>query len=119
MDLARLDATVNQYRQQLGGALLALDIWSSTTGLSVTGFGLTSATGPMLQRATADLRHAAATAGVQLDDYHVLTLAGGVAVVVTGERLDAAMLLPDDVDLGWVISDLVPAFSQSLQAVGD
>ncbi len=119
MDLARLDDTVNQYRQQLGSSLLALDVWSADTGLSVTGFGLTPATGPMLHRATADLRHATAIAGVHLDGYHVLTLAGGVAVVVTGERLSATMLLPDDVDLGWVISDLVPAFAQSLQAAHD
>lgn len=115
MDLSKVDGSVAQLRELLGDSLLALDIWSSETGLSLTGFGMTSATGPMLQRATADLRHAAAIAGAHLDGYHVLTLSGGVAVVVSEDQLDAAFLMPDDVDLGWVLSEVIPAFAGSLR----
>jgi len=116
VDLARLDDAVSQLQERMGAALLALDIWSTHTGLSVAGFGLTPAAGPMLQRATDDLRRAATSAGADLDGYHVLTLSGGHVAVVAGEALDAAFLMPAEVDLGWVLADVIPSFTESLNA---
>ncbi len=116
MDLGRLDDAVAQLRERMGDALLALDVWSAPTGLSIVGFGLTSAAGPMLQRATHDLRRAAAGAGAELDGYHVLTVAGGHVAVVTADALDAAFLVPTDVDLGWLLTDVIPSFTESLNA---
>lgn len=116
MDLSRLDGAVGRLRERLGDSLLALDIWSADTGLSLTGFGLTPAAGPMLQRATDDLRRAATAAGTQLDGYHLLTLAGGHVAVVSADTLDAAFLLPTEVDLGWVLTDVIPSFTDSLNS---
>lgn len=114
MDLGRLDIAVVALHERMGDALLALDIWSPHTGLSLVGFGLTPAAGPMLQRATHDLRRAAASAGTQLDGYHVLTLSGGHVAVVTCDGLDAAFLMPTEVDLGWVLADVIPSLIESL-----
>jgi hypothetical protein len=116
VDLRLLDDAVVQLRERMGGSLLALDIWSTRTGLSLVGFGLTPATGPMLQRATHDLRRAAASAGTRLDGYHVLTLSGGHLAVVTGDAVDAAFLMPAEVDLGWVLADVIPSLMDSLNA---
>lgn len=116
MDLGRLDDAVVQLRERMGDALLAFDIWSTHTGLSLAGYGMTSAAGPMLQRATHDLRRAAADAGTQLDGYHVLTLSGGHVAVVTGDDLDAAFLMPTGVDLGWVLADVIPSLTEALTA---
>ena len=114
MDLGRLDIAVVALRERMGDALLDLDIWSPHTGLSLVGFGLTPAAGPMLQRATHDLRRAAASAGTRLDGYHVLTLSGAHVAVVTCDGLDAAFLMPTEVDLGWVLADVIPNFIESL-----
>jgi ABC-type multidrug transport system fused ATPase/permease subunit len=116
VDLVRLDGAVGRLRERLGDSLLALDIWSADTGLSLAGFGLTPATGPMLQRATDDLRRAANAAGTQLVGYHLLTLVGGHVAVVSGDTLDAAFLLPTEVDLGWLLADVIPSFTDSLNA---
>lgn len=116
MDLGRLDDAVVQLRAQMGNALLAFDIWSRGTGLSLVRCGMAPAAGPMLQRATHDLRRAAASVGTQLGGYHVLTVSGGHVAVVTGDALDAAFLMPAEVDLGWVIADVIPTLTESLNA---
>ncbi len=70
----------------------------------------------MLQRATRDLRRAAASAGTQRDGYQVLTLSGAHVAVVTGDALDAAFLMPTEVDLGWVLADVIPSVTKTLNA---
>jgi len=82
-----LDGTVEALRQRVGDSLVALDIWESASALSLAGFGMPPATGPMLHRVTEDLRKTATLAGSLLDDYHVLTVTGGVVVVVTRPHL--------------------------------
>lgn len=114
--LASLDGTVAGLRAQAGDSLVALDIWQTDSALSVAGFGTTPATGPMLHRITQDLRHAASLAGTGIDDYHVLTVGGGLVAVVRGERLSAGLLLTDDANLAWVVGEVVPAVRASLDA---
>jgi len=111
---AALDGTVEALRQRVGDSLVALDIWESASALSLAGFGMTPATGPMLHRVTEDLRQAARLAGSMLDDYHVLTVIGGVVVVVTRPHLSGALLLTADAQLGWVLSDVIPAVRVAL-----
>jgi hypothetical protein len=111
---AALDGTVEALRQRGGDSLVALDIWESASALSVAGFGMTPATGPMLHRVTEDLRQAATLAGSMLDDYHVLTVTGGVVVVVVRPHLSGALLLTADAQLGWVLSDVIPAVRVAL-----
>ena len=109
-----LDGIVEALRQRVGDSLVALDIWESASALSLAGFGMTPATGPMLHRVTEDLRQAARLAGSMLDDYHVLTVIGGVVVVVTRPHLSGALLLTGDAQLGWVLSDVIPAVRVAL-----
>ena len=109
-----LDGTVEALRQRVGDSLVALDIWESASALRLAGFGMTPATGPMLHRVTEDLRKAATLAGSLLDDYHVLTVTGGVVVVVTRPHLSGALLLTTDAQLGWVLSDVIPAVRVAL-----
>ena len=112
--LASLDGTVDNIRSGVGDSLVALDIWETESALSLAGFGTTPATGPMLHRVTEDLRHAAALAGTSLDDYHVLTVGGGLVAVVSRPHLSAALLLTDDATLAWVVTDVVPAVRAAL-----
>lgn len=114
--LASLDGTVDDIRRQVGDALVALDIWETESALSLAGFGTTPATGPMLHRITEDLRHAASLAGSSLDDYHVLTVAGGMVAVVSKPHLSAALLLTDDAAPAWVLTDVVPVVRTALDA---
>ncbi|HEY5483689.1 MAG TPA: hypothetical protein VIK31_07750 [Propionibacteriaceae bacterium] len=116
MVLAALDVTVEALRQRVGDSLVALDIWESGSALSLAGFGMTPATGPMLHRVTEDLRQTATLAGSSLDDYHVLTVTGGVVVVVTRAHLSGALLLSADADLGWVLTDVIPQVRAALDA---
>jgi len=111
---AALDATVDDLRREIGDPLVALDISESESALSLTAFGTTSATGPMLHRVTQDLRQAAALTGLATDDYHVLTVSGGVVVVVARPRLTAALVLTDDAKLAWVLNDVVPTVRATL-----
>jgi hypothetical protein len=111
---AALDRTVEDLRQLVGDSLVALDIWESVSALGLAGFGMTPATGPMLHRVTEDLRQAARLAGSMLDDYHVLTVRGGVVVVVTRPHLSGALLLTADAQLVWVLRDVIPALRAAL-----
>jgi hypothetical protein len=111
---AALDSAVEALRQRAGASLVAIDIWESASALSLAGFGMTPATGPMLHRVTEDLRLAARLAGSILDDYHVFTVTGGVVVVVTRPHLSSALLLTADAQLGWVLSDVIPAVRAAL-----
>ena len=116
MVLDALDGIVDALRRQVGESLVALDIWESESALSLAGFGATTATGPMLHRITEDLRHAATLAGTKIDDYHVLTVAGGVVAVVSGPHLSAALLMTEDARPAWVLTDVVPAVRTALDA---
>ena len=116
MVLETLSDIVDTLRRQVGDSLVALDIWESESALSLAGFGATSATGPMLHRITEDLRHAASLAGASLDDYHVLTVAGGIVAVVSRPFLSAALLLTDGAEAAWVLADVVPAVRTALDA---
>jgi hypothetical protein len=44
----------------------------------------------------------------------VLTVTGGVVVVVVRPHLSGALLLTDDAQLGWVLSDVIPAVRVAL-----
>ncbi len=114
MTPAAIEGTVEALRQRVGDSLVALNIWESASALSLAGFGMTPATGPMLHRVTEDLREAATLAGSLLDDYHVLTVTGGVVVVVTRPHLSGALLLTADAELGRVLSDVIPAVRAAL-----
>ncbi len=114
--LLPLDGTVDEIRTRVGESLVALDIWETRSALSLAGFGTTPTTGPMLHRVTEELRHAAALAGSSIDDYHVLTVGGGLVAVVSRPQLSAALLLSDDAALAWVVTDIVPAVRAALDA---
>jgi hypothetical protein len=116
MVTAALQGTVDEIRRQVGDSLVALDLWESESALSLAGFGTSPATGPMLHRVTADLRNAAALAGSRLDDYHVLSVAGGAVAVVSRPHLSAALLFTDEAELAWVLTDVVPAVRAALDA---
>ena len=114
MVIDALDAIVDDLRRHVGDSLVALDIWESESALSLAGFGATTATGPMHHRMTEDLRNAASLAGASLDDYHVLTVAGGIIAVVSGPYLSAALLMTDDAEPAWVLTSVVPAVRAAL-----
>ncbi len=114
--LASLDGAVRDIRRQVGDPLIALDIWETASALSLAGFGTNPATGPMLHRVTQDLRDAAELAGSSIDDYHVLTVGGGLVAVVSRPLVSAALLLTDEADLAWVLTDVVPAVRAALDA---
>ena len=115
--LASLEDTLSGLRAHAGESLVAVDIWETDSALSLAGFGTTPATGPMLHRITHDLRHAAALTGTGLDDYHVLTVGGGLVAVVHRPHLSAGLLLTDDATLAWVVTEVIPAVRASLDAV--
>ena len=114
--LASLAGTVDDIRREVGHPLVALDIWETRSALSLAGFGTAAATGPMLHRVTGDLRHAAALTGASLDDYHVLTVGGGMVAVVARPHLCAALLLTDETEPAWVLASVVPAVRAALDA---
>jgi hypothetical protein len=114
--LASLAGIVDDIRGTVGERLVALDIWGTESALSVAGYGTSSASGPMLHRLTGDLRHAAALTGTCLDDYHVLTVGGGMVAVVSRPHLSAALLLTDEAEPAWVLTDVVPAVRAALDA---
>lgn len=114
--LGSLAGTVDDIRREIGGPLVALDIWDTQSALSLAGYGTTTATGPMLHRVTGDLRHAAALTGASLDDYHVLTVGGGMVAVVARPHLCAALLLTDEAEPTWVLATVVPAVRAALDA---
>jgi hypothetical protein len=107
---------VDALQQQVGESLVAVDIWETESALGVAGFGTTSATGPLLHRLTQDLRHTASLAGTELDDYHIHTVAGGIVAVVSRPHLSVALLLTDDAQPAWVLTELVPAARAALDA---
>ena len=114
--LASLACLVDDICGKVGGRLVALDIWGTESALSLAGYGTSPATGPMLHRVTSDLRHAAALSGASLDDYHVLTVSGGMVAVVARPHLSAALLLTDEAEPAWVLTDVVPAVRAALDA---
>lgn len=112
-----LRETVDAIREVTGASLLAVDIWETTSALSLSSFGTTPATAPMLHRVTDDLRQAAAFSDSKLDDYYVLAVRGGVVAVVSRPHLSAAILLAPTTDPVRVITHVVPALRNALNAV--
>ena len=111
-----LDTTISDLRQRLGSALLAVDIWDTTSALTLAGFDSRPATGPVLQGLADDLRTAAALCGTGLSDHLVLTSAGRSVVVVTAGTLAAAVQLTDDVRPVQLLSQVVPTLRAVLAA---
>lgn len=118
LDIAQLDAAVNDLKGLLKDGLLATDIWDRETGLSLAGHNAQPAAVALFTQVTNDLVAVLSNAGFpSLRRYLLLDLDGNSTVMVIrhGEDLLQGMLLNNQrANLGLLIAVALPRMLESV-----
>ncbi|ACB34661.1 conserved hypothetical protein [Leptothrix cholodnii SP-6] len=118
LDIAQLDAAVNDLKGLLKDGLLATDIWDRETGLSLAGHNAQPAAVALFTQVTNDLVAVLSNAGFpSLRRYLLLDLDGNSTVMVIrhGEDVLQGMLLNNQrANLGLLIAVALPRMLESV-----
>lgn len=118
LDIAQLDAAVNDLKNLLKDGLLATDIWDRETGLSLAGHNAQPAAVALFTQVTNDLVAVLSNAGFpSLRRYLLLDLDGNSTVMVIrhGEDLLQGMLLNNQrANLGLLIAVALPRMLEAV-----
>lgn len=118
LDIAQLDAAVNDLKGLLKDGLLATDIWDRETGLSLAGHNAQPAAVALFTQVTNDLVAVLSNAGFpSLRRYLLLDLEGNSTVMVIrhGEDVLQGMLLNNQrANLGLLIAVALPRMLESV-----
>jgi hypothetical protein len=118
LDIAQLDAAVNELKTLLKDGLLATDIWDRETGLSLAGHNAQPAAVALFTQVTNDLVAVLSNAGFpSLRRYLLLDLDGNSTVMVIrhGEDLLQGMLLNNQrANLGLLIAVALPRMLEAV-----
>ena len=118
LDIAQLDAAVNDLKGLLKDGLLATDIWDRETGLSLAGHNAQPAAVALFTQVTNDLVAVLSNAGFpSLRRYLLLDLDGNSTVMVIrhGEDLLQGMLLNNQrANLGLLIAVALPRMLEAV-----
>ena len=112
VDIAKLEAAVEELRGVLKDGLMAVDIWDRQTGLSLAAFNAQPAAVALFTQVTNDLASALNTAGFPgLNRYFLLDLDGDSSVLIVrhGADLLQGMLLNNKkANLGLLLAVALP-----------
>jgi hypothetical protein len=118
IDIAQLDAAVNELKGLLKDGLLATDIWDRETGLSLAGHNAQPAAVALFTQVTNDLVAVLSNAGFPtLRRYFLLDLDGNNTVMVIrhGDDLLQGMLLNNQrANLGLLIAVALPRMLEAV-----
>lgn len=118
VDIAKLEATVEELKGVLKDGLMAVDIWDRQMGLSLAAFNAQPAAVALFTQVTNDLAGALSTAGFPgLNRYYLLDLDGDSSVLIVrfGTDLLAGLLLNNKkANLGLLLAVALPRMLDSV-----
>lgn len=121
MDINKLNAAIETLRKNLGGGLLATDIFSTSDGSSLTGYNSNAAACELFNQVTEQLNKVMISSGFpQIGKYYLIDLSDNKLVVNVpmGEYQWLMLLEGDEVKLGLLLNVVIPeilnAFEESL-----
>ncbi len=115
MNVKKLNAAVDNLKEQLGDSLVACDIWMTNDGQVIAGHNSQPKAAALFERMTDQLKTALSKAGFPgLGSYYSLVLENGsVAIILQFESYQWGMLLAPNTQMGLLMNIVIP------QAISD